>query len=205
MRMKDSAIARCLAPFYRISFMRRLIKKLVVILEGGEMTSINLRRILWRHHRVRVGFFSYGSLLDGSMSDSDTFIGAYTSVGPNVRRIGAAHPLDALMLHPYWYNPSLGFVDESHDVPRTSCNIGNNVWIGANVTILPSCRSIGDGAVIGAGSIVTKDVEPYAVVAGVPARFLSKRLTAEDREILTRIEDWDVAPLEIENRLQAPQ
>ena len=53
-------------------------------------------------------------------------------------------------------------------------NIGNDVWIGFGAQILLGCN-IGDGAVIAAGAIVTKDVEPYTVVAGVPARVIKKR------------------------------
>jgi acetyltransferase-like isoleucine patch superfamily enzyme len=52
--------------------------------------------------------------------------------------------------------------------------IGKNVWIGANTTIIPGV-TIGDGAVVGAGAVVTSDVEPYAVVAGVPARKIKMR------------------------------
>ncbi len=52
--------------------------------------------------------------------------------------------------------------------------IGKNVWIGANSTILPGV-TIGDGAIVGAGAVVTSDVEPYAVVAGVPARKIKTR------------------------------
>lgn len=68
--------------------------------------------------------------------------------------------------------------------------VGNDVWIGTRAIIL-SGVSIGDGAVIGAGSIVTKDVEPYVVVAGVPAERVNWRFNAEIREKLLEIEWWN--------------
>ena len=53
--------------------------------------------------------------------------------------------------------------------------IGHDVWIGARVIILPGCRQIGDGAVVGAGAVVTRDVEPYRIVGGNPARVIQPR------------------------------
>ena len=54
--------------------------------------------------------------------------------------------------------------------------IGNDIWIGARVTILPGVH-VGDGSIIGAGAVVTKDVEPYSIVAGNPAKKIGSRLT----------------------------
>ncbi len=54
--------------------------------------------------------------------------------------------------------------------------IGDDCWIAANVTILPSVGSIGDGAIIGAGSVVTKPVEPYSIIAGNPAKKIGERI-----------------------------
>ena len=70
-------------------------------------------------------------------------------------------------------------------IPRTKLVIGNDVWIGHNAIILPSVSNIGDGAVIGAGSVVTKDVPPFAVVAGNPAKIILYRFSEEKiREIM---------------------
>ena len=63
-------------------------------------------------------------------------------------------------------------------LPKT---IGRNVWIGTRAVILPKCQRIGTGAVIGAGAIVTRDVPPFAIVAGNPARVVGYRLQAERR------------------------
>ncbi|WP_318011557.1 CatB-related O-acetyltransferase [Mesorhizobium sp. CO1-1-9] len=68
--------------------------------------------------------------------------------------------------------------------------IGNDVWIGLRAVIMPGI-TIGDGAIIGAGSIVTKDVAPYAIVAGNPARLLRYRFTDDQIASLLAIRWWD--------------
>jgi virginiamycin A acetyltransferase len=70
--------------------------------------------------------------------------------------------------------------------------IGNDVWVGINATILAGVR-IGDGAVIGAGSVVTRSVPSYAIVAGVPAKIIRYRYTAEQRAELLKIAWWNWA------------
>lgn len=74
--------------------------------------------------------------------------------------------------------------------------IGHDVWIGHGVTVLAGV-SIGTGAVIGAGAVVSKDVAPYEIVGGVPARFLKRRFTETQAEALQEIAwwDWDHAAL----------
>lgn len=92
-------------------------------------------------------------------------------------------------------------VSAEQDVPRVECVIGNDVWIGANATILPGCTSIGSGAVIGAGSIVTKDVPAYAIVVGSPARQIGERLSTADRAKLHAV-DWDADPVQVNEQLK---
>lgn len=166
------------------------------------MSSISLRQILSRYHGVEVGDHTYGSLLDPGFADRFTTIGAYVSVGPNVRRFGAQHPLSSLSLHPYWYNPKFGIVNQEADVERTQCTIGHDSWIGANVTILPGCRRIGIGAVIGAGSVVTKDVADFTIVAGNPAKRIGERFPQEVRDLLAREKLWTLSPEKVTNRMK---
>ena len=77
--------------------------------------------------------------------------------------------------------------DEKFSKP---CTIGNDVWIGCNATILRGVK-VGDGAVIGANSLVNRDVPPYAIVGGVPARIIRYRFDERVVEQLLRIRWWD--------------
>ncbi len=158
------------------------------------MYSLTLRNILRRHHGIAVGNFSYGSLLSIGNCDPHTEIGDYVSIGPNVRRFGASHPMDDPALHPLFYNPKLGLVSENKDVERSPCWIGHDSWIGANVTILPGCRRIGIGSAIGAGSVVTRDIPDFAVVAGNPAKIIRSRFTDNSQDAILRSKFWSLAP-----------
>jgi virginiamycin A acetyltransferase len=200
-KMRRVVLARVIGKLYPRLPAKRHVLKFVAALEGGDMTSVTLRELLRRHHGVTAGPYAYGSLLELGMADKGTTIGAYASIGPNVRRIGAAHPLDRLLLHPFWYNPTLGYVGAEHDVERTKCDIGADVWIGANATILPGCSRVGTGAVIGAGAVVTADVADFSVVAGVPARAIGRRLAKSQRDALLSIDDWNIDPDALAARL----
>ena len=79
--------------------------------------------------------------------------------------------------------------------------IGNCVWIGANVIILPGIH-IGDGAVVSAGAVVTRDVEPYAIVGGVPAKIIRYRFSAEDINAFLMMKWWDWSLEKIKNNLE---
>jgi virginiamycin A acetyltransferase len=74
--------------------------------------------------------------------------------------------------------------------------IGNDVWIAYNITIMPGVH-VGDGAIIASGAMVTKDVEPYSVVGGNPAKEIRKRFTNQQIETLIEIQwwNWDIEKL----------
>ncbi|WP_234463862.1 CatB-related O-acetyltransferase [Paracoccus caeni] len=112
------------------------------------------------------------------------------------------HPVDTLSSHPIFYGASNGFrIPDKIGVARdfsaarhTPPIIGHDVWIGANAVITRGVK-VGTGAVIGAGAIVTKDVPPYAIVGGVPAKLLRMRFDEETVAKLLASEWWDL-PLE---------
>ena len=83
-------------------------------------------------------------------------------------------------------------------------NIGHDVWIGVNAIITSNCKKIGNGAVIGAGAVVTKDVEPYAIVAGSPARVIGYRFTEYERNLLEESKWFIKHPNEMKDALKFP-
>lgn len=80
---------------------------------------------------------------------------------------------------------------KGHPATKGGISIGNDVWVGANVTIL-SGVTIGDGAILAANATVTKDVAPYEIVAGNPARSIRKRFDADMIELLMELRWWDL-------------
>jgi len=87
------------------------------------------------------------------------------------------------------------------DIPlNEKVTIGNDVWIATNVVILPGVK-IGDGAILAAGAIVTKDVPDYAIVGGVPAKVLKYRYKKEEIEVIKRIAWWNWSEEEIKDKM----
>ncbi len=172
-------------------------------LEGGQVRSATARRLLAKYHGVSVGAHTYGSLMVPGMAESGTQIGRYVSVGPNVRRYGRNHPMASVSLHAYWYDPVLGYLTPGDEEPGTGLVIGDDAWIGANVVILPGCTRIGIGAAVGANAVVTRDVEDFAVVAGVPATVRRKRLTPALRTALLEASPWSLPPRECKELLDS--
>jgi len=123
----------------------------------------------------------------------DTYVGRYCSIGHNCTIGFSSHPMDRLTTSTLTYENSFNVDGDYHLQsygPQTKrVTIGHDVWIGAGASILPGL-TIGTGAVIGAGSVVTKDVEPYAIVAGNPAVKKRSRFSAEAVEIITASEWW---------------
>lgn len=91
-----------------------------------------------------------------------------------------------------FYNKALGY--NAKDVERHNLVIEDDVWIGNNTNITCSCHKIGRGAVIGAGSVVTKDVESYTIVAGNPARVIRKRFDDKRIKQLEVSKWWEKPP-----------
>jgi virginiamycin A acetyltransferase len=190
--MRSSLLGAAIARMNRQPNARVL--RLCVKIERGQMFSTTLRTVLHRYYGVEAGKYSYGSLLTPGYADRHTHIGNYVSIGPGVRRFGAAHPLDQPSMHPFTYNPSLGLVGADDDVDRTACDIGHDSWIGANSVILPRCSRIGIGAVIGAGALVTKDVPDFAIAVGSPARVVGYRLDQPQRDAYLAAAPWLLDP-----------
>jgi hypothetical protein len=94
-------------------------------------------------------------------------------------------------MHAFFFNPRFGFVSELK-VPVRPLTIEHDAWIGESVIITPGCGRIGLGAVVGAGSIVTKEVPDFAIVAGSPARFIRWRFSPEIQEAVRNSRWWEL-------------
>lgn len=122
-------------------------------------------------------------------------IGKFCSIGSDVKIGLSNHPTQTFVsTSPYFYLPVLNghqtFVDKTFYNPNKQIIIGNDVFIGANVLINDGV-TIGDGAVIAAGAVVVKDVAPYGIVGGVPAKEIKKRFTKEQIDRLLLLKWWD--------------
>lgn len=175
------------------SRLRTLIRLLILRLEGGFRFSVTLRRIQLHHYGVAVGMYTGDGAFEPDALPPGTQVGRYCSMAAGFRAFNANHPMSFRSMHAFFYNPYLGFVQKDM-LTRTRLTIGNDVWIGHNAIITSSVKSVGDGAVIGAGALVHQDVPPYAVVVGNPARVVRYRFTETTIEQLIR-EQWWQRPL----------
>lgn len=164
------------------------------VLEGNNRIAENTRVI---NSHLGVGTYI------GQNSDlSCSKMGNYTCIGSRVIVIRGTHPMGLVSMHPAFYsvNKQAGFsyVNEQKVEEFTFADlenkyaviVGNDVWIGADVRIIEGV-SIGDGAVVMAGSIVTEDVPPYAVVGGVPAKIVKYRFQEEIITELLEVKWWN--------------
>lgn len=157
--MKIRHLVRSIRRFY---WRKRLgLRSVDVTFLAGGFSSISKDLI--------AGAYTY--IGPGCLIDPGVEIGAYTMLGPNVKIVGNDHVFDKAG------TPTIF----SGRPPFKKTRIGRDVWIGANSIVIAG-SSIGDGAIVAAGSIVTNDVLAFSVVGGVPAKFIKKRFPCENEE-----------------------
>jgi len=143
-----------------------------------------------RFYRGKIGKYSY---IGNNSFVSDTDIGSFTSISTDCYIGGTSHPTDWVSTSPVfhkWENiMKKNFARHEFEIfKRTS--IGNDVWIGNRVMIKAGVK-IADGAVVGMGSIVTKDIGPYEIWAGNPAKLIRKRFDDGTITILEDMKWWE--------------
>lgn len=196
---------------YYITRIYYIIRNLIIFLKVkhvriGFSSKIAKDSIIGKY--VSIGNHTY---LNGSI-DSFSYIGEgciiygrigkFCSISNNVKIIHATHPMGFVSTSPVFYSEKkqcgfsvvtssryqdLLFLDEKRKIV---CEIGNDVWIGENVLIKGGIN-IGNGSVIAMGSVVTKDVKPYSVVGGVPAKIIKYRFSTETIKKLEKSKWWE--------------
>lgn len=159
------------------------------LLRRNEYESLGLRRHFASRWQVEVGLYSYGCF-DPWRVPRRTRIGRWCSIARTARILDANHPIAALTTHPYLYEARFGVVPRDLIDPPWLV-IEDDVWISHNATIAPGCKHIGRGAIIGAGAVVTHDVPPYAIMAGLPAKRLRDRFDADTIAAIEASRWWE--------------
>ncbi len=131
----------------------------------------------------------------------NTTIGSFCSVASNVKIGGAMHPTDWVSTSPVFYegrNTGVNKKFYNHILEKNKITIiGHDVWIGFNVLIKQGVN-IGTGSIIGMGSVVTKDIPPFSIVGGVPAKIIRKRFNDNLIEEILDSKWWEFSDDQIE-------
>ncbi len=151
-----------------------------------------------------VGKYTYINMY--SLIDKNTeSIGRFCSIAHNVKIGLGSHPVKWATTHPFAYKKSYGFVKDDiifEEKVTKPCIIGNDVWIGANAIILAGVK-VGDGAIIGANSLVTEDVQPYSIVLGTPAKHVRFRFDPRIISALQKIKWWNWDDQKIKDNIES--
>jgi phosphonate metabolism protein (transferase hexapeptide repeat family) len=183
--MNDAADLRFLPPEPRIHPTAELKGCRI-----GRYASVGERTVL---REVTIGDFSY---FERHAEAIYTEIGKFCSIAANTRINALEHPLERLTTHKVSYRPNEYFRYLGVDQPfrerrrQKQVRIGHDVWIGHGAVILPGIH-IGNGAVVGANSVVTRDVPTYAIVAGAPAKTIRSRFSDDVAARLAEMAWWD--------------
>lgn len=161
---------------------------------SGQLTGELTAREAVADGRVTLGRHSYGGfiVLSGPGNTAVVRVGSFCSIGNRAAfSVGGNHRVDWVSTFPFraaWGLEGAG--EDGHPRPESDTEVGHDVWIGAEALILPGV-TIGSGAVIGARAVVTRDVRPYAIVVGNPAREVRRRFDDEIVERLLALAWWD--------------
>lgn len=198
--------------------MKRLIKKGFEYLSNLFHPAISLLARSENSNVSRKAKIYRFAKLDNADVGDYTYIGpgaqiVYASIGKFCSIAGGAkvgmpkHPVDFVSSSPIFYSPNNAtgtkWVEKNEYFNEFDrCTIGNDVWIGSNAIVMGGV-TVGDGAVVAAGAVVTKNVPPYAVVGGIPAKLIKYRFEEPIRKALEQSMWWDNNESVIQSRIES--
>lgn len=181
--------------------LRKFLERKIVSERGGYAYCKAIRKIYKDEYGLIIGYGTYGGCWEKStLRWQNIHIGNYCSFAGNIDIFRANHPSGTFTTHPITYNPLMGGV-KRYTLEKRALNIGHDVWVGQNAIILASCHNVGNGAIIGAGAIVTHDVPPYAIMAGNPAKVIRYRFTSDVIEKIEASQWWLMEKEELASKM----
>ena len=187
--------------------MRKNIERILRIFRGSEGPYLMSQNRKYSAFDIGEGTYGYPEIAFYD-AGAKLKIGKYCSFAPKATiLLGGEHHHDWVSAYPFSLMESDAARLSGYPYSKGDVSIGNDVWIGYDALILSGIR-IGDGAVIAARSLVAKDVEPYSIVGGVPAKHLKYRFDEKTIDSLRRIAWWNWPKAEIEKAwdlIQSPK
>ncbi|MCJ7872717.1 chloramphenicol acetyltransferase [Phaeobacter sp. J2-8] len=178
--------------------MPRLNAELPVIHDGCTITDTTFGAFveIGAGSRIAASHFDDYAYCDRSTDIANARIGKFANLASFVRIGATDHPLDTASLHHFLYRSADYWDEVENDAAwfakrrARRAEIGHDTWIGHNAQIKPEV-TVGHGAVVASGAIVTRDVDPYTIVAGIPAKPMRKRQPADVAERMIALAWWD--------------
>lgn len=165
-----------------------IINKLISFFKNNNLEESRAPYLIYSENNIIAGRESYHNGNFKVKGHGTLHIGSYCAIGEDVKVILSNHNFNYVSMQYTFYRKN--FDEFPYDLEKGKTVIGNDVWIGDNVLILPNIN-IGDGAILGGGAVVTKDIEPYTIVAGNPAKIIRKRFTEDKIEKSLKSEWWN--------------
>jgi len=189
------------SPFRFINSIRNVVLKLKYkkLLIGCEshLTDVTFENFVALGTNVQLNNSSVGkhSYISSNSLIRNTKIGRFCSIGPNVKIGLGKHPtLEFISTHPVFYSlkkqSGTTYSKEQYFAEEDTVNIGHDVWIGASAIIMDGLN-IANGAIVAAGAVVTRDVAPFEIVGGVPAKQIRFRFSQDEIQAIEKSEWWN--------------
>ena len=177
-----------------LSKIKSIFRKNIAFTSRVEYSDVSSMAKVWGHCKLlhsSIGDYSY---IGHHSRITYAEVGKYCSIAGDVIVGMGFHTLDKLSTSPIFTEMKNGtgvsWTDKATVVPFRRVVVGNDVWIGTRAMIMGGV-TIGDGAVVGAGAIVTKDVPPFAIVGGIPAKVIRYRFSEEIVEKIKCLKWWE--------------